>query len=141
MPIIAISLFNENGGAFKPPEEFDEDWRPWRPCIFQSLKAGLGPLGKVLGGPFWRLLGRPPCSARNRLVLGYNIAGEVRYGRPPMSVCGGVSTLCELACTGQGGEALPSPLRDPLFLTCARAVSPRPAFGVCRFIAATPHVV
>ena len=58
-----------------------------------------------------------------------------------MSVPGGVSTVCELACTGQGGEALPSPLRDPLFLTCARAVSPRPAFGVCRLTAATPHLV
>ena len=54
---------------------------------------------------------------------------------------GGVSTVCELACTGQGGEALPSPLRDPLFLTCARAVSPRPAFGVCCLTAATPHLV
>ena len=58
-----------------------------------------------------------------------------------MSVPGGVSTVCELACTGQGGEALPSPLRDPLFLTCARAVSPRPAFGVCRLTSATPHLV
>ena len=58
-----------------------------------------------------------------------------------MSVPGGVSTVCELACTGQGGEALPSPLRDPLFLTCPRAVSPRPAFGVCRLTAATPHLV
>ena len=53
---------------------------------------------------------------------------------------GGVSTLCELACAGQGGEALPSPLH-PLFLTCARAVSPRPAFGVCRLTAATPQLV
>ena len=48
---------------------------------------------------------------------------------------------CELACAGQGREALPSPLRDPLFLPCARAVSPRPAFGVCRLMAATPHLV
>ena len=35
-----------------------------------------------------------------------------------------VSTACELTCIGQGGEASPSPLRDPLF------VSARPAFGV-----------
>ena len=49
---------------------------------------------------------------------------QLRYrGGPPMSGPGGVSTVCELARTGQGGEALPSPPRDPLFLTCARAVS------------------
>ena len=40
----------------------------------------------------------------------------------------------------QVNEALPSSLRDPLFL-CARAVSPRPAFGVCRLRAAAHHLV
>ena len=69
------------------------------------------------------------------------IIGEVTYGRPPMGVFKGVSTACELACIGQGGEALPSPLCDPLFLPCARAVNPRPVFGVCRLTAATPHLV
>ena len=53
------------------------------------------------------------------LVILYAI-GEVR---PPDEVYG----RGEPSCTGQGGEALPSPLRSPLFLLCAWAVSPRPA--------------
>ena len=36
--------------------------------------------------------------------------GEVRYRRPPMSFPERVSAACELTCTGQGGEPLPSPL-------------------------------
>ena len=31
------------------------------------------------------------------------------------------------------------PLHDPLFLTCAWAARPWPAFGACRLTAATPH--
>ena len=85
---------------------------------------------------FWACLGAPD-SPEGLWERSWEVLGGP--GRP--SVPGGVNTVCELACTGQGGEALPSPLRNPLFLTCARAVSPRPAFGVCRLTAATPHLV
>ena len=51
-------------------------------------------------------------------------------------MAGRVSTAPELACTGQGGEALPSP---PTCSFCNGVVSPQPAFGVCRWIAA--HLV
>ena len=97
---------------------------------------GFWALGEVLGGPpggSWKgppaALAKkheaPPDQINHALGFEYSYAIGEGYGRPPMSVPGGVSTVCELACTGPGGEALPSPLRDPLFLTCARAVSQR----------------
>ena len=145
------------GGAFAALNAPGGPTLEWRALEF--FGAGLGPDGPE--GPWERSwealleslgkahLQRPKKSTKhlpNKWITfwGSNIATlykRFRYGRPPLSVPGGVSTVCELACTGQGGEALPSPLRDPLFLTCARAVSPRPAFGVLRLTAATPHLV
>ena len=65
---------------------------------------------------------------------------KVKNGGPvwaaPNEVSGRVSAACELTCTGPGGEVLPSPLS-----ACARAVSPRPAVGVCRLTAANPQLV
>ena len=54
---------------------------------------------------------------------------------------GGVNADFDSTSCGEGGEALPSPLRDPLFLPCTWSASPRPAFGVCRLTAATPLLV
>ena len=48
----------------------------------------------------------------------------------PMRFPGEVNMAFELASVGQGGEALPSPLRDPLSLPCAQAVSLLPGFAV-----------
>ena len=123
----------------------------WKRACFFGLWPGLAltalkALGRGPGKPSWRLLERPTCSARKKHEappdqMDHALGFEYSYAMAPNECSGGVSTVCELACTGQGGEALPSPLRDPLFLTCARAVSPRPAFGVCRLTAATPHLV
>ena len=88
---------------------------------------------------------RRACHVHQRKHGGHTInslvMGEVQYGRPSMTFPGELNTACELTCAGEGGEALPSPLGDPLFLPCARAVSPRPTFGVCRLTAATPQLV
>ena len=50
--------------------------------------------------------------------------GEVRSGRPPVRIPGGVRHGLQAACAGQGGEALPSPLRDPLFLVMRSGCEP-----------------
>ena len=69
-------------------------------------------------------------STRAKMVeaLGYTInsyaIGEVRSGRPPVRIPGGVRHGLQAACAGQGGEALPSPLRDPLFLVMRSGCEP-----------------